>query len=993
MSPQQATRCSKCGHSNPTGNGRCALCDSEIAIPTGEFERRENVTVTGMDWSRAATPPSSGINASEQTLDPGTILSERYEIINLLGQGGMGVVYKARDIELDRLIALKVIRPELAGDQKTLRRFKKELILARQITHRNVIRIFDFGSSNNVKYITMEYVEGQDLASVLDQRRPTAKESALIVRQVCRALEAAHAESVIHRDLKPQNIMLDASGRVRVMDFGLARSVEMSGLTRTGAVMGTPAYMSPEQARGIPLDARTDLYSLGLILYELLTGETPFKAESAWAVLLARTQAPPPPPLAADPSVPQPLSDLAMKCLAIDPDDRYQSASEVAADLDGWLGDAIPASVVMTQASAAIPGIAPTSQPVSRKRKWLAQGAIATAVCLAMVAGVTLLKKPPATVPNTVTVLVADFTNHTGDPVFDNTLEPMFNIALEGARFINAFNRGEARRLARQLPNPTEQLQEQSARLVAVSQGLGAIVTGALSRRGRGYKLSVEAIDATSGNTISSSEVIVSSKDEVSLAIPKLAAPIRKALGDTTPESLQVNATRGTFTAASLEAAHQYGVAMEQQFAGKMEDAFRSFNKAAELDPNFARAYFGMAATSNNLNRVEDAEKYLKMAMERVDRMTERERYRTRGFYYLRAHDMRKCIEEYGELVARFPADNVGHQNLAACYSDLRDMPKALQEARRAVEIAPKSAVQRRNLALVAAYAGDAHAAQAEARAALQLNPTYAKAYLSLAYGQLLQGQTPDAADTYRQLEKVSPLGASLASSGLADIAMYEGRLTDAVRILKDGASRDAAAGNLFEAEKFVALAYAQLLRGEKRLAVEAAAKAAVSKKPNIQFLAGRVYVAAGEIAQARSLAASLASNPHLEPQANARLIDGEITLQAGNAHEAVRTFTEANQLLDTWMGRLDLGRAYLAAGQFAEADSEFDRCIKRRGEALELDDAPTFGYFPPVYYYQGRVREGLNSPGAAESFRTYLNIRGKAGEDPLLAELRRRAR
>ena len=206
----------------------------------------------------------------------------------------MGVVYKARDIELDRLIALKVIRPELAGDQKTLRRFKKELILARQITHRNVIRIFDFGSSNNVKYITMEYVEGQDLASVLDQRRPTAKESALIVRQVCRALEAAHVESVIHRDLKPQNIMLDASGRVRVMDFGLARSVEMSGLTRTGAVMGTPAYMSPEQARGIPLDARTDLYSLGLILYELLTGETPFKAESAWAVLLARTQTRPP---------------------------------------------------------------------------------------------------------------------------------------------------------------------------------------------------------------------------------------------------------------------------------------------------------------------------------------------------------------------------------------------------------------------------------------------------------------------------------------------------------------------------------------------------------------------------------------------------------------------------------------------------------------------------------------------------------------------------
>src|SRR5262249_45315717 len=187
---------------------------------------------------------------------------------------------KARDVELDRLLAVKIIRPELAGDPKTLKRFKQELILARQVTHKNVIRIFDLGTHEGVKFITMEFVEGRDLSAMLEERRFSAVEAAQIVRQVCRALEAAHAENVIHRDLKPQNVMIDASGRVLVMDFGLARSVEMSGLTQTGAVLGTPAYMSPEQAKGTALDERSDLFSLGIIFYELLTGETPFKADT-----------------------------------------------------------------------------------------------------------------------------------------------------------------------------------------------------------------------------------------------------------------------------------------------------------------------------------------------------------------------------------------------------------------------------------------------------------------------------------------------------------------------------------------------------------------------------------------------------------------------------------------------------------------------------------------------------------------------------------------
>src|ERR1051326_1032021 len=247
----------------------------------------------------------------------------------------------------------------------------------------------------------------------------------------------------------------------------------------------------------------------------------------------------------------------------------------MAADLDAWLGDVQQASIVMTPppvAPAQPETLAPTARLPRRGRKlWMISGA--AAALLGMVGTFALWNRPAAKKPNNISVLVADFTNNTGDPVFDNTLEPMFNIALEGATFINAFSRGEARRAARQLPHPTEKLDEQSARLVAISQGVGAVVTGSLSLRGDGYKLSVEAFDAVTGKSIKTAEVSVPNKDQVSLAIPKLAAPIREALGDTTPQSAQLDAARGTFTAASLEAVHQYGVAMEQQFAGKMQDA------------------------------------------------------------------------------------------------------------------------------------------------------------------------------------------------------------------------------------------------------------------------------------------------------------------------------------------------------------------------------------------------------------------------------------
>ena len=939
---------------------------------------------------------SSALGLDGEALLPiGSVLVQRYEILKVLGRGGMGAVYKARDREVDRDVALKVIRPDLAGNASILERFKQELVLSHQVTHKNVVRIYDLGDADGMKFITMEYIEGSDLRSIVQEKKKFSPEEAVdIMLQVCRALEAAHGVGVIHRDLKPQNIMRDATGRVVVMDFGLARLIESNGMTQTGALVGTMEYMSPEQALGSALDQRSDLFTLGLIFYELLTGKMPFAADSALASLIKRTQERAVPVSQHDKSIPAPLTHIVSKCMERDPKLRYQNAAELIADLEAWQGKRAGATLNFPL----------SHRPWGQSLPWHWIGGTGAVIVL-VAAGFLLRDKlfTPATAPPAITrsasgsvsVLVADFQNNTSDTIFDGTLEPMLNVALEGASFISAFNRGTARQEAQKLPKPTSKLDEEAARLVAVSQGINAIVTGSLNSRGSGYELSVKAIDAVTGKTLATDALVAENKDQLLLDVAKIAVPIRKALGDRTPESVQLAAEQGSFAVSNLQAVHYFSTGMEQQFGGKVHEAMQSFTKAAELDPNFARAYAGMAAAAGNLGQDKDAAKYAKLALEHVDRMTERERYRVRGLYYVQTGNWQKCVEEYTELVKQYPADNIGETNLATCYAQLHNMPRAMEEGQKALKLAPKDAVARMNSALYSCYATDFQGCETEARQVLQLSPDYEEAFLALAYAQIGQNQISAAAETYQKLDKVSPRGQSLATSGLANLAMIEGRVREAAQLLEKGSATDLAAKRAdAAADKFILLAYAHLLQGDKNSAVNAAQKAlANTQSTKIQFLAARVFVESGDLAKARKLATGLASGLDAEPQAYAKLVLGEAALKERDPRKAVQLLGEGNTLLDTWLGRFDLGRAYLEASAFAEADSEFDRCIKRRGEALELfmDDMPSYSFFPVVYYYQGRVRQGLNSPGFADSYRGYLAIRGKSTEDPLVSEIHRR--
>ena len=330
--PARQLECPKCRHSNPSGSLQCVKCSSPLSS-----EDLTHTEVTGDGWS--VVTPLAGENAPS-ALKPGSVVAGRYEILQLLGEGGMGAVFKAMDRQLDRLVALKVIRPELAGHPTVLSRFKQELLLARQVTHRNVIRIFDLGVADGLHFITMDFVQGRDLNALLEERKFKPEETVKIIRQVAEALDAAHAESVVHRDLKPHNIMLTEAGKVYVMDFGLARSVEASGITRTGALLGTPTYMSPEQAKGTAVDTRSDLFSLGIIFYEMLTGRRPFEAESVSELISLHVGAPRPklPPALAE------YQGLLDRMVAVEPRDRFRGAEELIEAIDqAWTRQALRA--------------------------------------------------------------------------------------------------------------------------------------------------------------------------------------------------------------------------------------------------------------------------------------------------------------------------------------------------------------------------------------------------------------------------------------------------------------------------------------------------------------------------------------------------------------------------------------------------------------------------------------------------------------------------
>jgi len=934
-------------------------------------------------------------------LEVGQAFGLRYHISSLLGMGGMGAVYQAWDAELGVSVALKVIRPEIVADAFAAgdieRRFKRELLLARQITHKNVVRIHDLGEIDGIKYITMPLVDGSDLATLLKKETTLPIRRALqIARGVVAGLACAHHAGVVHCDLKPANIMVGDDDEPTIMDFGIAHSTRrkdqeavskgssgpehlsrsgalIDDVTMAGAVIGTVEYMAPEQALGLPVDQRADIYAFGLIFYDMLvSGRRSKRADSPVAELQARMNKAPPAPRALGVDVPPAVDAMVARCLEPDPDKRFQTTTELQAALDRLDENGKPLPIIRRLT-----------------RRTMAAAAVVILLLLGGTFYVTKWLSAPVKEPDPVSVMIADVQNKTGDATFDNAITQTLKRALEDASFIRAYDRSKLLNLG--VTRVPEKLDELAARELAVQQRVEVLLAGSIAPYRDGYEISVRALQTFTGNEIVNTSGRASNKDQVLETAAKLTARVRKVLGDRTSESDQLFAMM-SISASSLEVVSQYAAGQEATARGKWEDARQRFSRAVELDPNFALGYQGLSATAAVLGQPDEAKKQIQEALRHVDGMTARERLFTRGAYYRLMRDWRNCAKEYGELLTRYPADTVARVQRSVCLVFLRRIREALAENLEAVKALPNNLSFRINLILTAYRAGEFQLVEAEVKAMQQPD---ARAVLALAYSQLGRGMLLEAAETYKRVAAVDQKN-TYVQSGLGDLLVYEGRFSEAIPIFEQGAAADLAAKNTTRgAIKLLSAGYAHLLRGQSGQAAAAADKALQqSTVMAVRFLAAQIFVETAAIEKAQALAAELgkSTDPADDSRVYGKIIEAQIALKKKEPGQAIKLLTDANGVWDTWLGHFNLGRAYLEAGRFVEADSQFDLCITRRGEAITvMDEGPSYGIFPIVYYYQGRVREELKTANFADSYREYLRIRGESTEDPLVSEVRKR--
>ena len=797
--------CGRCGATLPPGSDRCAVCHTRTVTAEDAAITGPGLQATYPDTSETVPAPAvepsgheaattaPGLHApfpglSHQTagptvagpamggavLPPGQQFGPRYTIIRLLGSGGMASVYQAWDETLGTAVALKLIRVDATTPRAELRqledRFKRELKLARQVTHPNVVRIHDLGDVESTLYLTMEYVQGADLATLL-QREPRLPlpRVLLLARQIAAGLAAAHKAGIVHRDLKPANVMVDAQDHALLMDFGIARSTAGATInTMPGSLIGTLDYMAPEQARGEPTDERTDVYAFGLILYELLAGGRPrYSADGGISGLIQRLEKGPPPLKSLQPDVPAALDHIVTKCLQPAAAARYASAADVLSDLE---------ALDEQGRSRIAPRLFPTWE---RLVALLVLGVALIAATWWLASSRT--SPPPPAARAALPILIVDFENRAGESVFEGALEQALSIAMEGAPFITAYPRLDAANMARDLKMGT-QLNEKTGRLVALSQGIPVVLAGMIERNGGGYRVQVRQLAPDKEEPVSVARADAPDKAQVLGAVARVAEDLREALGDTTPSSTQ---QKETFTAASLEAVRAYTDAQDLSTSQRDVEAAEKYREALRHDPEFGRAYSGLGASLLRLGNRDEAEKNWNEALRRSDRMTEREKLRTFGGYYIGiARNTDKAIETYEQLVAKYPADSAGYNNLAIAYFNTLNFAKALEYGRKAIDIYPKTYKYRSNYALYAMYAGDFKTAAATAQELIKEDPKVDVPYLPLAMEAVAAGDIPRARTTYEQVKQAGDSGVSLSALGLADIAMYQGRYDEAIAIL-----------------------------------------------------------------------------------------------------------------------------------------------------------------------------------------------------------------
>lgn len=673
-----ATKCPTCHFNNTSDSKFCKECGTQL--PGGQ-----EIAVT------------ETVETLKDELTTGSTFASRYQVVEELGKGGMGRVYRVLDKKLNEEVALKLIKPEIGLDRKTVERFSNELKLARKIVHKNVARMFDLNQEKGSHYITMEYIRGEDLRRLVRKMGTLSPGQAIhIAKQVCEGLGEAHRLGVVHRDLKPQNIMVDEDGNARIMDFGIARSLAAKGITGAGVMIGTPEYMSPEQVEGNEVDQRSDLYSLGIILYEMVTGTVPFEGDTPFSVGVKQKSEIPKNPRELNSQIPEDLSRLILRCLEKDKEKRYQSADELRTDL-GKIEKGIPTTERPIPKRKTV-----TSKPITvtfSRKKLLIPTLVIALIAIAAIIWFAFLKKEVPLLPEQKhSIAVISFENQTGDKAYDNLSKVIQNLLttnLEQSGYFYVATWERLRDLLKQVgKGDVEFIAPDLGFELCKMDSVSAIVLGSFAKAGNIFVTNAQVLDVRTKNLLGTA----SSKGEgpdslLNKQIDELSRQIAKSIGLSERRMETGKMQIRDVATSSIEAYNYYLRGREERINYDWDGARQFFEKAIELDPTFASAYFNLGWTQEILNNVRERDEAIKKAWNFSQKATEKERLLIEAAHaYWIEKNSEKFLRTLKEIAEKYPKYKEAHYLLGQTYS-LKEMhEQSIEEFNKALNLDPNYA-------------------------------------------------------------------------------------------------------------------------------------------------------------------------------------------------------------------------------------------------------------------------------------------------------------